>query len=126
MALVLLAGCASEDAPDEPTVCAERAGLYRVTGKARSGTCGPWPEQILNLSDDTATAGCVYRLPRDAVSCRVNVDSTCPLKAGGTVTLRGVASWSADASSGSATMTMVIDAPLAACTGSYDLTYTRP
>jgi hypothetical protein len=132
----VLSGCIisvpSADSDGGATRCADRTGSYVARFVEQSGTCGPLPDQVLTIqstqSGQAVPAGCTGTVTPSSDNCTVQVDMTCPGEPGTHVTQQGQATWSTDASSGSATLQVStsVDADgSVTCSSSYAVSYTR-
>ena len=130
--LGLVVGCSSAKNGGGSGPCVDRRGTYVVTWHERSGNCGPIPEQVDVVDQNTATGpvpGCVNSAPppANADNCTVNLDVTCPVQDKGTVTDRGEVNWSHDGSMGAGIIQVIVNDLVGAivCSETYDVTYVR-
>ena len=119
--------CSSSTSSDGP--CAQRSGAYSIKSKTRDGDCGELPEQIQTLDKQPTEPEppCTGTISYSDQNCTVTLSATCPGPNGTTIKSSGIARWSEDGSSGTATIGMNILDPVGRgiCTGSYDWTYTK-
>lgn len=82
--------------------CAQRSGTYRHTYTEKSGTCGLFPEQITSLTEQPKApeSPCTGTIKYSTDNCQVTVDASCPTTTGGTLTQRGVMTWSENGDTG--------------------------
>lgn len=123
----MAAGCGGK--PD--TACAKPSGLYRTSWVRQGGNCHVLDDAIVSVDGSPAggeiESGCTGTAMGDD-TCAMDFDQTCDFSrlTGSTIITRGAIHWSANASSGTGTVSTVILSPTGLCSSDYTVTYTRP
>lgn len=127
---VAASGCSASNDSSGP--CAERSGSYSGKWTTRDGDCGNIPETVNTYADqksaqDQVPTSCTGTIKTSTDNCTVNIDVTCPGDNKVSIKQSGVAHWSEDGASGTATVGMTITDSKGStlCTGSYDVSYSK-
>lgn len=133
IALLFVSSCGSSGS-DDPGVCSQRSGTYRIAYTERSGNCGAIPEQMgtFDAQPTTPPPPCTSgEIRYSADNCEVtNINIVCPEDAvapGATSTTNGKYTWNADGSRGVGEMTIMLkeSSGLGICQSSYNVVATR-
>ena len=127
-----IAGCGGDAKTGAPEMCATPTGLYRMTTVVESGNCPSTSSEAI-ISFDTVSQpvggridpGCQGASTPSADRCSYTYEQTCELGFA-TITIRGKATWNADATMGSDIRgVMTVSTVTGTCSGVWQNTYQK-